>query len=433
MDKISLHFWPALLGASLSLGTIPLRAAPPIAVLAAARAASGGSDAAYRGFLSQTGSEQSSGLTGRWRRMIDLGTGRTRESADFGIFSTASVWDGRHYWRQDASGGVHRIDSAFMQAVHVTDAWSASLGYLRRGAGGATLASLEEESVDGRRFARIRATPPQGQAVDLRFDTESKHLARTVQLMPTYVWTVRYGDYRKVNGLELAHRLAGDDGDANNPDVIQIGHVDRTLSSIDEFARPRVPNDVTIAGGKTLVPIEFDGDVIVEARLNGRGPFAFILDTGGHDLITPEAALALDLKPVGAGTSGGAGEGTLPEQYVRLDRVDIGGLSMRDQLFSVIPLQFDTVERGARPAIAGILGLELFERLIVRLNYRDRSLALSRFQARLTGAAANGSGSVSRTMNRSWSPDRRDSRRCGLDTGTPERWSCRASGPMRRG
>ncbi len=48
---------------------------------------------------------------------------------------------------------------------------------------------------------------------------------------------------------------------------------------------------------------------------------------------------------------------------------------MRDQLFSVIPLQFDTVERGARPPIAGILGLELFERLIVRLNYRDRTLA----------------------------------------------------------
>ncbi len=228
MDKLTLHFWPALLGASLALGSFPLCAAEPAAVLAAARAASGASDANSLGYLIQSGSEQSSGLTGRWRKSIDLGTGRSRESADFGIFSTAEVWDGRHHWRQDASGGVHPIDSSFMQAVHVTDAWLASLGYLRRGALGAKLESLADQSADGRGYVLIRATPRHGQPVDLWFDKASGRLARTVQVMPTSVWTVRYEDYRPVDGLELAFRIAGDEGDANNADVIQVGHMDRT-------------------------------------------------------------------------------------------------------------------------------------------------------------------------------------------------------------
>ncbi len=367
-----------LVGALLVLSARTLWAAQPQAVLAAARAASGVSDASYRGFVTASGSKRASGLTGHWSRTVDLATGRNREAADFGIFSTAAVWDGHHYWRQDASGGVHPINSAYMQAVHVTDGWLAARGYLAPKALGAQIEPLEDQAADGRRFAVLRATPRQGQAIDLWFDKDSKQLARTVQIMPTYVWTVRYDDYRKVQGLVLPFRITADDGDLSGADVIQIDRVDQAGTAEEDFSRPRPPEDVAIAGGKTVVPIEFDGDIIVEATLNDRGPFAFILDTGGHDILTPDAAAALGLTPVGAGASGGSGEGTLPEQYARVDRVDIGGLRMRNQLFSVIPLQFDTLERGSRPPLAGILGLELFERCLVRLNYRDRTLAFER-------------------------------------------------------
>jgi Aspartyl protease/PDZ domain len=364
--------------ALLVLGATTLSAAQPQDVLAAARAATGISDGSDRGFVTLSGTKSASGLSGHWSQTVDLATGRSREAADFGVYSTAAVWDGHHYWRQDASGGVHPINSAYMQAVHVTDGWLAARGYLERHALGAKLEPLEDQAADGRRFAVLRATPRQGQPVDLWFDKESKQLARTVQLMTTYVWTVRYDDYRRAAGLVLPFRITADDGDVSEADVIQIERVDRARPTKDAFSRLRPPDDVTVAAGKTAVPIEFDGDVIVEAKLNGQGPFAFILDTGGHDILTPAAADALGLKPVGAGSSGGSGAGTLPEQYARVDRVDIGGMRMRNPLFSVIPLQFDTLERGARPPLAGILGLELFERCVVRLNYRDRTLSFER-------------------------------------------------------
>jgi hypothetical protein len=374
MDKHRAHFPITAVGVLMALRAATLFAANPDVVLASARAAAGAGDGSYTGLIVESGSERESGLNGRWSKTVDLGTGKMRVVADFGVFSTGVVWDGRRYWRQDSSGGVHPIDSDFMQAVHVTDAWLAQLGYLRRKALGAALDPLEDRTAEGRTFSVIRATPPRGQPVELWFDQDTARLVRTVQVMTIDVRTVRYDDYRSVLGLVLPFTITTDYGDDSQADVIQIERVSRSSANTESFGRPRPPDDFVIAGGKTRVPVEFDGDVIVEAKLNSQGPFAFILDTGGHDILTPDAAGALGLKPVGAGAGGGSGEGKVPEQYARVDRLEIGGLTMRNQAFTVIPLQYDTVERGARPPLAGILGLELFERFAMRLDYHAGTL-----------------------------------------------------------
>jgi hypothetical protein len=347
-------------------------AAPPGGANAAASSNAG--RLSHGVVLIESGREQASGLRGRWRKVVDLDTGRMHESADFGVFSTSAVWDGHNYWRQDASGGVHPVDAPFMQKSHVTDAWLAARGYLNQQGRGARLERLENQDAEGRSFVVVRATPQGGQPVELWFDS-SHRLARTVQVMPTYVRTVRYEDYGRERGLLVAHRITTEDGIAADTDVISVSHVELAAIASEDFRRPQPPDDFTIVGGRTVVPVSYDGDVVVEAMLNGQGPFAFILDTGGHDILTPEVAVALGLKPVGAGASGGSGEGTLPEQYARVNSLEIGGLTMRNQAFTVIPLQFDTLERGAKPALAGILGLELFERFAMRLDYRNQTLA----------------------------------------------------------
>src|ERR1700733_16021569 len=122
MDKHRAHFPITAVGVLLALRVATLFAADPDAVLASARAAAGVGDESYTGLIIESGSERESGLNGRWRKTVDLGTGKIRVVADFGVFSTGVVWDGRRYWRQDSSGGVHPIDSDFMHAVHVTDA-----------------------------------------------------------------------------------------------------------------------------------------------------------------------------------------------------------------------------------------------------------------------------------------------------------------------
>jgi hypothetical protein len=366
-----------LMAAALGLMAPELSTAAPNygaqAVLASARTAAGRLD--LSGIRVESGTETASGLTGRWSKSIDLETGRTRNVADFGFFRTTEVWDGKSYWRQDRSGGVHALNSPFAQENNLTEAWLASLGYLKPDAAGAKVKRLADGVEAGGRFAIVRATPRAGQTVDLWFDTKTHHLHRTVQIMTTYTKTVTYEDYRERSGIPVASKITTEDGVDADRDVIRIENVSLAKSA-SEFVRPQALDDFSIAGGKSTVPIEFDGDVIVEAKLNGQGPFAFILDTGGHDIVTPEVAALLHLKPVGAGASGGSGEGTMPLQFAQIDRLEIGGATLRNQSFTVIPLPVDTTERGARQPLAGILGLELFERFAIRLDYGKKSLSL---------------------------------------------------------
>ena len=94
------------------------------AVLVSARTAAGRLN--LTGIRVETGTETASGLTGQWRRSIDLESGRTRNVADFGVFRITEVWDGKNYWRQDKSGGVHELNSPFAQANNLTEAGNPS-------------------------------------------------------------------------------------------------------------------------------------------------------------------------------------------------------------------------------------------------------------------------------------------------------------------
>ena len=120
-------------------------------------------------------------------------------------------------------------------------------------------------------------------------------LARSVWVMPIEVATVRYDDYRRVGTTMVPFRFIRQEGDTD-PERMTVDRVEFTPQpAADEFAPPRTPDDSTVAGAAATVRITYDGDVVVEAMPNGKGLFGFILDTGGHDILTPDAAKALGL------------------------------------------------------------------------------------------------------------------------------------------
>jgi predicted aspartyl protease len=347
---------------------------PGGALLERARHAAGGKTWDKINALSYGGADNSSGMQGRTDCIDDVKTGRMLRESDFQVVHYKEIWDSAQHWRQDMTGGVHRLDSEFAQEATVTDEWLTRRAYLKPGAENAVLGPVQRRIDAGKTYETIRVTPTHGQAVELWFDSVTGLLARTVRTMPTTIETAIYTDYRAVDGVLLPYKITTDDG-PGELDVFDLSdyHVNTTISD-ETFQKPRTPEDTTVTGGEATVPIEVNGYVTLEARLNGQGPFAFILDTGGHAILTPEAARLLGLHPAGAGSSGGTGSGTLPIQFANVDRVEIGGVTLVSQTFLVIPLQYATVERGQRPALAGILGLELLERLAVRLDYRNQTL-----------------------------------------------------------
>src|SRR5205085_11825745 len=76
-------------------------------LLGEVRAAAGGD--AWNGIASivSRGTERSSGSSGIWRSVEDVGSGRIRRSGEAGLNRYLLVWNGPNRWQQDLSGGVH--------------------------------------------------------------------------------------------------------------------------------------------------------------------------------------------------------------------------------------------------------------------------------------------------------------------------------------
>ena len=347
------------------------------AILEAARRASGPAPWRQGTVLLAEGQIEASGLKGSWSRIEDLGTGRWVSATRLGVSDSEEGQDQVSPWRQGPSGTTHRLNSTFSHAVMVTDAWLTQRGWLHANALGALVVAKGRRPDAERTFDVVDATPKGGQQVEMWFDSRTHRLARTVRQMPISTQTVELGDYRETGGRWLPHRIESRESGSSNVTRITVAQW-TTRPHVDDarFAPPPAPNDTTLAGS-TTVPMEVDGFITITATLNGQA-MDFIVDTGGHNILTPAAAKLLDVHPVGAGASGGAGEGETAEQYVRIDRMDIGAATLRDQHFYVLDFDYNTVERGTRPPLAGLLGLELFERFATRIDYRAKTFTLTR-------------------------------------------------------
>lgn len=148
------------------------------------------------------------------------------------------------------------------------------------------------------------------------------------------------------------------------------------------FASAATPAGAQARAPRPLVdlPMEFRGSSpAVRVMVNGRGPFLFLIDTGGQGRARADASLvrALGLAAVGQDVSGdGSGQNNRTLDRVVLERLQLGGLVFRD----VPALSRDYNRSPALPAIAGILGYNLFDGYLLTLDFIGRRVRVERGQ-----------------------------------------------------
>jgi hypothetical protein len=119
------------------------------------------------------------------------------------------------------------------------------------------------------------------------------------------------------------------------------------------------------AGRAVTVPAK--NGVQLKATINGQGPFDAIFDTGSINLMTASLAKHLGLKLEGAATID-AGGGNVPGKVVKVATINIGGLTMSDQLFAVV----DTpVARDQEGIFVGDL---LLQNLPIRVDFEKEEI-----------------------------------------------------------
>jgi hypothetical protein len=377
MKPLRTAFWVLAGAAAIRSGAPASAQRDAGGVLQELRQASGGVAWDTTEAIVATGTKQSFGLSGRYSSIETLGAGFFKRSADYGLLRNAEGLDSSGRWRMENSGGLHPLDSDEARTVARTEAYLAARGYFFPDRNPVSLAAETPATKDGHEFDRIEATPAGGRMVELWIDRSDHLLRRAVIQLATVTETIEYRDYRRSGALVLPFEIVTDSGDQPETGVARINDYRVTSASAAQslLQRPAAPTDARVrsATGRAVARFSIDKDSgfpIIWASINGGEALPFILDTGGHDIVTPVAARNLGLTIVGRGFSLGAGAGSTATQFTKVQRLSIGEADIVETPFTVLDIDLGetTDGQGRRARIAGLLGLELFERFRVLLK-----------------------------------------------------------------
>jgi hypothetical protein len=352
----------------------------PRALLARAREAAGGEAWSRVRTLHMQIRLEAGGLKGRAESWTDVETGRFADRYQLGPASGGDGFDGRTAWEQDSSGQVRSRESADEREEAANESYRRSFSYWFPGRREATLEYAGDRSHEGRQFHVLRITPKGGRPFELWIDAATFLFDRVVEKGATQTRTDFLSDYRSVNGVHLPFAFRSTTGDPRYDQTGSVENLEVNSEIADAaFAVPRPPApDFAIAGGQgsTTVPFELvNNHIYLDVKLNGRGPYRVLCDTGGANVITPEVARDLGVKPEGALEGRGVGEKSQDVGLARLERVQIGDATIERQVFAVF--DFARLEPAEGVPMPGLVGYEVFKRFVVRIDYGRKLLTLT--------------------------------------------------------
>ena len=320
------------------------------------------------------------GLTGTAHTVADLRNGRSESDYMMGPAGGANGFDGTTPWQKDLSGTVTLQQGGDAQVLAINDAYRTSGKWWLPDRGGAEIVGDGEKTEGGATYEVLTVTPKGGKPFDAWFDAKTHLLAKTVEKQSSQTITTTFSDYRPVDGVLLPYKLVIDSGVGEKylqtVTVTKVAFLGPQPDST--YAPPKVTvADFSIAGGaaQTEIPIQLvNNHIYGQAKVNGKGPYTFIFDTGGHNIVTPPIAKELSLKIEGTLPGTGAGEGVMEGGFTHIDQLEVGDAVVKNQLFIVLPLDtFVGIEGVPMP---GMVGYEVFRRFVTRVDYGAHTLTL---------------------------------------------------------
>jgi len=131
--------------------------------------------------------------------------------------------------------------------------------------------------------------------------------------------------------------------------------------------------------------------ILLPVRVNDRGPFDFILDTGaGTSLLSADLAKELGVKILGSKEGQSAG-GRVSVSLAKVDSLTVGETKLRDVDMGIVDLGHIAKVVGAR--IDGDLGYNFLKHFRVTIDYRDSEIRLDD-PKRVEGLAGGGQTEV---------------------------------------
>ena len=310
------------------------------------------------------------GLTGTSSSLEDLQRGAFVDAYDIPPQAGSTGWDGTKAWEKEPSGTVTDQAGGDVIPLAVTEAYQDRNLWWQPDHGGAQIVSAGQKTDGGNSYDVLTVTPKDGKPLEAWFDPKTHLLYRTIELNSIQTLTTTYSDYAPVDGAMIAKKLVIDDGSGNLQTLTLTRAKFSEALPISAYQKP-VENlhDYSIAGGAHEATVPFhlwNNHVCADVSVNGSKPMTFILDTGGHSILTPETAKALGVGAKGNVTSGGAGDQLATSGVSTVKSFTLGAATLTDQPITVGEFSTPGVE-GVNEA--GMIGYEFFSRFVTRFDY----------------------------------------------------------------
>ncbi len=182
-------------------------------------------------------------------------------------------------------------------------------------------------------------------------------------------YTVRYGAYRRFEGVPVPTQVTETDGDSAF--TVTVDDVDFRPTRTD-FDPPRQRRPQFPAGVRE-VAVKFDSPrslIVVSAAING-SHVRLLVDSGSTTSII-DADVAKRLKLATGGAARIQGVGTMTGSVAKMDSLNLGGMLFQPFFMEAVPLRLPSAL--AHEGIDGILGYDLLASLVMRISYKRGQL-----------------------------------------------------------
>ncbi|MEP6784587.1 MAG: aspartyl protease family protein [Sphingomonadales bacterium] len=323
------------------------------------------------------------GLSGTVIVRFDTLTGAYATKSDLGAIIVGSGYDGTTPWMRDISGAYTRQDGGDRVRLAVNEAYRYANLWWRTDRGGAEIVYLGRETIGRETFQRLAVTPRGGTRFEAWFNARSRLLAQVAERQLFFNTRTFYQDYKRRDGFMIPTKLIvdGGTGEASYASMVLTDVSRQRTAPLSDYAAPSAaPTGVTIDDERRSATLPFrllNNHIYIEAMVEGRGPYTFIVDTGGHTILSSRIVREAGLSPAGAAPSSGAGAETITSGYAKVREIAFGPIRMHDQTAITMDI-YDPAVEGIR--VDGMIGFELLRRLALEIDYGRSRLTFTRFE-----------------------------------------------------
>ena len=199
---------------------------------------------------------------------------------------------------------------------------------------------------------------------------------RMVQSFGPFAITVTFAKYQPVHGLMVPFAVETS-VQGNDTTVTATSAAVDPPGGAARLAKPTSkPHDFSIANGasQAAVPIQLsENHVYLNVMLNGKGPYHFIFDTGGANVLDPAVAAEIGANGSGGVRLSGVGESTEGSSFALVKTLQAGDATVSDQVFLVAPVRKGFGLTAGLP-VDGLIGYEVLSRFVTTFDYANKAV-----------------------------------------------------------